>query len=167
MTSQFIKRKAVVVLVILGSAALAGLIHLILDGSLDKRKCECQLKCIGCAIELYREDNGGLYPPSLVAIENGTLRPLLRCPGSHNHKFDKRDGPDSNSDYIYVDWSAQSIVASNTLPAKYPLVYDARISNHKGRGVNVLLNDGFVMWDEGISWLTRFSLDHGGISLPR
>ena len=157
------RRTLKLILIVLGIGAVAVLFQLVFGDSLIRRKCHNQLRSIGCVVQLYRETNDGSYPPNLEDIENGLLKSVLHCPGARKNKTDTGD----NSDYIYVDWLKQSQDITKSLPAKYPLVYDARISNHKEKGINILLVDGSVIWDEKARWLTHFALDHKGIALPK
>jgi hypothetical protein len=75
-------------------------------------------------------------------------------------------------DYTYVYWPE----GTNT-PITYPLLYDRRLSNHAGRGINVLLVQGThhrkgapgtILWDPEADWLKGFAREHPefNIKLP-
>jgi prepilin-type processing-associated H-X9-DG protein len=151
--------KSKIILLVLGIAITVVVVSLV-GASITKRKCRNQLRSIGCAIELHRETHHGLYPSNLGEMENGLVKPVLHCPGVHSRG-------QGEADYIYVKWPEQTSDASNSLPAEYPVVYDSRLSNHQGKGINVLLVDGSVIWDEQGRWLSQFASDHHGIILPK
>ena len=70
-----------------------------------------------------------------------------------------------NGDYVFLDWSKQSN-GFEKLPSKRPLKYDRRLSNHIGRGINILMVDGSVEWDSNAEWLKKFAAEHPSIKLP-
>lgn len=49
-------------------------------GSGDYTRCQSNLKQIGTALELYSEDNAGLYPPRMEMLTPGYLKTIPRCP---------------------------------------------------------------------------------------
>lgn len=132
---------------------VAIVIFLMLGGCPKARgKCQHQLRDIGCAIMLYRGDHDGAYPSDIASIENGMYLPLLQCPGAEKVIG---NGKISESDYIYVNWLPH-LPKTKVLPDDYPIVYDSRLSNHKDRGINILLVGGSVIWDENAKWLSAF-----------
>jgi len=74
-------------------------------------------------------------------------------------------GTDDNKDYFFVDWSKQSEPLEK-LPSKRPLMYDRRLSNHDGRGINILMADGSIEWDANAQWLKTFAAEHPDAKLP-
>lgn len=130
----------------------------------DAVQCRKHLRGIALSLDLDRQMNSNAWPRSLIEVDRGLLRKVLVCPGTGN-----RPGPDLESeawsDYVYLDWSR---LTTNTGPsiAKYPLAFDRRLSNHAGRGINVVLVDGSVFWDDGGRWLAKFSQDHSAFKVP-
>jgi prepilin-type processing-associated H-X9-DG protein len=118
-------------------------------------------------LDIYRHDHGGSYPPNLEDIDNGiTLKGILHCPGSPSQPQTIGESP-HRSDYVYVYWPQLLPDRAKTLPGGYPIVYDAKLSNHKGKGVNILLVDGSVIWDERARWLTHFAAEHPEVIVPK
>lgn len=74
-------------------------------------------------------------------------------------------GTGDSGDYFFVDWSKQP-EAIEKLPGKRPLTYDRRLSNHDGRGINILMADGSVEWDSNAEWLKKFAAEHPNAKLP-
>ena len=79
-------------------------------------------------------------------------------------------------DYFYLHWPSVSGVYTN-----YPLMYDRRLSNHSGRGINILLVEqtvnpasppspesyhGQFFGDEGAKWLQAFAKEHPELDIP-
>jgi len=156
-----------IVFLVVGAAITAMIVYHLFGAPIaDRVVCRNQLRSIGCGIRLYREAHDGSYPSNLEDFENGLLKPLLHCPGSRSQTQTIGESPHEN-DYVYVHWPQLLPDMAKTLPGGYPLVYDARLSNHNGKGINILLVDGSVIWDEGARWLTRFAVEHPEIILPR
>ncbi len=152
---------------VVGAAITAMVVYLFLAPSITERyRCRHQLGSIGCAIRLYRQTHSGLYPSNLEDIDNGLLKPLLHCPGSTLQTQTIGESP-YESDYVYVHWPQLLPDSAKTLPGDYPIVYDARLSNHNGKGINILLVDGSVIWDQRARWLTHLAAQHHGIILPK
>ncbi|HOX60211.1 MAG TPA: hypothetical protein PLC99_25320 [Verrucomicrobiota bacterium] len=74
-------------------------------------------------------------------------------------------GTGDNKDYYFVDWSKQPEPLEK-LPSKRPLMYDRRMNNHDGRGINILMVDGSIEWDSNAKWLKRFAAEHWDAKLP-
>lgn len=170
MPNEFMRRTTKFVLVVFGiGAALMALHFLFVKLDYARKLCHYQIRSMGSVINLYRDLHNGSYPSNLESIVVCKLleQRELHCPGVQHNTTEMGDRAPDNSDYIYVDLSQQAQDITNGVPAKYPLVYDARLSNHKGAGINILLVDGFVFWDENARWLTHFALTHRGIVLPK
>lgn len=45
-------------------------------------------------------------------------------------------------------------------------MYDRHLSNHNGKGINILMVDGTVKWDPKAEWLKKFISDHKDLNLP-
>lgn len=71
--------------------------------------------------------------------------------------------PQHEHRYYSVDWVESANSAVGVL--KRPLVYDKCLSNHGGRGINILMADGTVMWDQNASWLKTFAMDNHAVRL--
>jgi len=127
-------------------------------------KCNETLKLLGNAIRTYQSDHQGQLPRQLAMLSNELSNPVfLICPGS-GHPPGSFTNADSWADYIYVDWTA--VRGTNVVPGDYPIAYDRSMSNHGGRGVNVLSVDGFVRWDSKGEWLKKFAAEHPNAKLP-
>ncbi len=50
-------------------------------GSRDYTRCQSNLKNIGAALELYSQDNKGLYPPRMEMLTPDYMKTIPRCPG--------------------------------------------------------------------------------------
>lgn len=74
-------------------------------------------------------------------------------------------GTGNNKDYFFVDWSKQPELLEK-LPSKRPLMYDRRLSNHDGRGINILMVDGSIEWDSNAEWLKKFAAQYPNVKLP-
>lgn len=76
-----------------------------------------------------------------------------------------RLGTGDNGNYFFMDWSKLPD-GPGTSPGKYPLMYDRRLSNHNGRGINILMVDGTIEWDANAEWLKKFAAEHPTANLP-
>lgn len=137
--------------------------------------CLSHLRAIGFLLSSYDEvhNHEGLLPNDLNILTNfvSSLHQLMICPGSGNSPalMTKRL---EWIDYIYVQWPSAKGVYTN-----YPVLYDRRLSNHAGKGVNVLLGDvvntgGGVQgpirwfWDPNAEWLQKFAREHPDLHVP-
>ena len=159
-------RKAVALAVatlVLGAGLIAVKTHPI--ERYQRYRCKNVLKSLGYASWSYQHahDQG---PRQLAALSNELVSPLsLVCPSSGHDPGDFTNA-DGWSDYTLIDWPSH--LQTNTVPGNYPLAYDRRVSNHAGRGVNVLRVDGLVVWDADVRWLRAFVAEHPnfGLLLP-
>jgi len=141
--------------------------------ALKRNACERTLRCLWCAMYSYTSDFGGRYPPHLGALVEagymGTTRPLTCCAVHHSKEDFYRKGNipegDDWSDYAYVNWS-NCFDKPGKVPPDYPLMYDRALSNHDGRGINVLRVDGTTLWDPGGTWLRDFAARHPEYDVP-
>lgn len=105
----------------------------------------------------YRHKYDGQYPPDLAAAENfnnpGGKLDFVTCPGVGIRTLPAAGG--TNADYIYVNWGLT--FGTNDVPGNYPVIYDRRLANHKGLGVNVITMDGRHFFDRHASWLQKFT----------
>jgi len=138
------------------------------------RRFECfsVLRSTGCALAMYCQDNGGQLPTDFSLMGTLISSPRLYvCPWNS-----KPPGSWTNinewMDYYYVRWPSTTGVY-----AKYPLMYDRHLSNHGGKGINVLLVDVvnryggingpiFWFWDPEAQWLRKFAQEHPETRVP-
>ena len=138
--------------------------------------CLSRLRSIGWAFKQYRVDNEGKLPEKLSLMSSYIDDPhLWTCPWDR-----KRPGSWTNItewiDYYYVPWPSVTGVYTN-----YPLMYDRRLANHGGKGINVVLVEqavnpgipghpetfhGQIFWDEGAKWLQKFAKEHPDLKMP-
>ena len=163
-------RRSKTVFSVAGAAITAMIVYHLFGAPIaDRVVCRNQLSCIGFAIRLYRQDHSGSCPSNLENLEDiayGLSKPILHCPGASSQKRTLGESPHED-DYVYVYWPQLLPDMPKTLPGGYPIVYDAKLSNHKGKGINILLVDGSVMWDERARWLTHFAAEHPGTVPPK
>jgi len=131
-------------------------------GAIDRRNCRQQLRSLGAAILQYRSDHEGQIPTGFRAINFVSVQVLEKCPGAVSG--DKTGGKE-DPDYVFVNWH-EWFTITNAPPDDYPLVYDRKLSNHHGLGVNVLSVCGEVVWDKRAQQLKNFSLQHPEYHLP-
>ena len=91
------------------------------------------------------------------------------CPGvdgawARQRLTNSWDSIDDWSDYAYVYYS--NLLWSSAVENKYPLMYDKRLANHAGNGINILLTDGHVIWDKDANWLKTFASEHPEFTIP-
>jgi hypothetical protein len=122
-------------------------------------ECLSTLRSIGTTLALYCNDYKGNLPPNLSLMsEYISDANFFTCPRS-SKKPASWNNIEKWMDYIYIPWSSPT-----TIYAKYPLMYDRRLSNHNGKGINILLVEqvlnpatprasesfhGQFFWDEG------------------
>ena len=128
----------------------------------EQRNCRQQLRSVWAGIALYRHDHGEHWPPNLESLDQEAVGRLLTCPGV---KVKVSSHTTGKYDYIFLDWSKLTH-GPDTAPSNYPLMYDRRMSNHDGRGINILMVDGSVKWDSHAEWLKRFAADHPDFIIP-
>lgn len=131
----------------------------------DRQNCKQQLRSLWSAIALYRSDHSNQWPPNLESLDKDILDHLLTCPGAARTSAPQVTNVVGQSDYFYIDWSKlpqEPSAASD----KYPLIYDRRLSNHGGQGINILMVNAAVEWDANIEWLKKFAAEHPNAKLP-
>ena len=117
----------------------------------DKLRCQRYIRCAAYCVFQYRSDHDEQFPRTLeeaVISEAGEqmVQHLTQCPVKG-----------ATAKYIYVDWSRW--FTNGAVPKDYPLVYESKRNLH-GDGINVVLMDGSVFWDEGARWITDFGKIH-------
>ena len=155
------QKRALVMLGVLITIAAVFLIHPI--SRYQDARCRGALRLLGNAVDVYRVDQAHL-PTRLSVLSNELSNPaFLMCPRT-GHPPGNFTNADSWTDYIFLNWEA--ILGSNSVPSDYPLAYDRRLGNHKGKGVNVLRVDGLAFWDPGAKWLAAFADRHPSFRVP-
>jgi hypothetical protein len=147
--------------------------------SLSQRvDCLSCLRSTGWALGMYCSDHEGHLPRDFSLMRDGnylTRADLYVCPWRS-----KQAGSWTNitvwMDYFYIPWP--SITGAYT---KYPLMYDRRLANHGGKGINILLAEqavhpasppnpetfhGQFFWDEDAKWLRKFAREHPDLKIP-
>jgi hypothetical protein len=69
-------------------------------------------------------------------------------------------------DYYCIDWSKLPHSTNEITFNEYPLAYDRSMTNHNGRGINILMVQGTIMWDANAEWLKIFAAVHPDDKLP-
>jgi prepilin-type processing-associated H-X9-DG protein len=112
----------------------------------NRVKCASNLRMIGQAILLYRNDTKGAYPPdlgTLIKTEDITAQAFV-CPDTNTTPppnmtpDDAADWVNKNSDYIYIP------PVAGQMPGPTIVICYEKDGNHNGDGMNVLFADGHV-----------------------
>jgi hypothetical protein len=164
-------KRAVIVLVALVFA------FFVLGQILESVACRSRLRVLHFDVRTYREKHDEHYPPNIFCVANAfhsnVWSPieftnnilgwdLLSCPGVGRKLLAAPTNVDE-CDYAYVNW--EPFFGTNTVPNDYPLIYDRRLSNHKGLGINVLTTTS-CFWDYRARWLKAFAASHPEYHLP-
>jgi hypothetical protein len=135
-------------------------------------RCQSQLRSIGAVIALYAEYHEGQFPPHMSDLLswNRMSEEVFKCPPNSVDRHGAGATLEESSDYLYVYWPD-----GMSTPGEYPVLYDRRLSNHGGQGINVLLRAGVghpkgdflpVVWDQNASWLFSFARRNPGHGIP-
>lgn len=154
--------KAIIVSCVLISIAILIFIYPSIHKHALSIRCAQTLRCCWSACKLYNQ-SGEIpsFPPSLQEAVNKINEPsLLVCPNAEYLGVHIN----GESDYIYVNWSLAN-VEQNADMAKFPLIYDSKLANHDGKGINIIMIDESTMWDENADWLRSFSFQHPAYNL--
>jgi hypothetical protein len=118
----------------------------------------------------FRFEHDLHYPVDIAAIENfhapdRKVLDFVTCPGVGMRRL--TTDAVTNADYIYINW--EPLFGTNTAPGNYPILYDRRLANHKGLGVNVVTMNGRCFFDFRGRWLKNFSLKYPQyqVTLPK
>ncbi len=115
---------------------------------------------IYCTIWSYA--NGTVLPTDLQTLNSCIIEEFLCCPKSAESAARKDFG------YCYIFWPS----GFKGTPPDYPLMYDKRLSNHKGEGIFILQvtgdesRKGDVFFDKNAEWLQKFALSHPEYEIP-
>jgi hypothetical protein len=116
--------------------------------------CADYLNALWDIIELYKTNHHGEFPPSLTAAATpfGGQIVAMKCPLGKN-------------DYVYIDWSREPRGA-DWEAGDYPMVYDAKLSNHSDRGIFILTVNRTIIWAPKGAWLEGFVETHATDHIP-
>ena len=116
-------------------------------------KCASNLRQIGQAIQMYANENGGTFPPSLdvVLSTQDLTSAVFTCPAS-NHVpaagpttpavvANFRAAANLHCSYVYIGAGLTNGAAT----PKHVLAYE-HATNHNRDGMHVLYGDGMVRW---------------------
>jgi hypothetical protein len=148
---------------LLAILASALLLKCLLWPTYERWRCSARLQALWFDIMQCAEDPDRAPPPDLAAyMRASAICPanLLVCPGTGRAPGEPSAAA-AWADYYYVSWGQIDDVTRS-----YPLMYDRHLSNHSGKGVNVLLVSGEVIWDEGAAYLRHFALEHKDKTIP-
>lgn len=148
----------------------------------DRLLCRAQLGCL-CGvgrnapmIDYYEPCfSRGQFPSSLVVFAEVLMKSFNGCTnwdemGDSNVLCPGRKGSvpgswrdiEAWSDYTYVYWPS----GRTGTPPDYPLMYDRRLSNHQGKGINIVTVGKKVFWDRNSKWLRKFAQGHPEFNIP-
>jgi prepilin-type processing-associated H-X9-DG protein len=153
-------RRATIVRVLIGLSVLLGFFLLAIPlgrfaiESLNRSKCESNLRAIGQCLLLYANGNGGHLPPDLGTLAwNEDIAPIVFvCPGSNTSAPANLPANqlvtwvNAHSNYVYL---GSGIIVPHTSmgfqgSGKVVLAYEKE--KHHGKGMNVLFLDSRVDW---------------------
>ena len=118
----------------------------------NRVKCASNLRQIGQGIQMYANEHGGIFPPSLdvVLSSQDLTSEVFICPSSNHERAagattqavvaNFRADP-LHCSYVYTGVGLTSATAT---PA-HVLAYE-QATNHNHKGMNVLYGDGTVRW---------------------
>ena len=177
------KRKFIAVIVfacmLFVAAAAIWLSH---ERELSRRvNCLSCLRSTGWALGMYCQEYNGRLPENFSLMSNVMSTPFFYvCPWNSKTAHSKTRESWTNvtewMDYFYVPWPSVTGVYTN-----YPLMYDRRLANHGGKGINILLVEqavhpavphkpetfhGQFFGDEGAKWLQKFAKEHPDLKVP-
>lgn len=157
-------------LILVGSVAAGTVAAVILlpvgRDAFARHRCRKQLSALWFDLMSCADETSGRLPGDLdsyLQISPIGPRALLVCPATGRRPMPSEE-VESWSDYLYVP----NLVVGQA-PPDSPLVYDRLLANHNGKGINVLLLNGVVMWDSGGVWLKEYAakFPDRGIALPQ
>jgi hypothetical protein len=111
-------------------------------------------------------ENQGVFPPDMVTLATAEAfdLPVVGSPG-RPARFGRNTPTGTWYGYVLIDWSTQPRGA-DWGSGKYPLIYDASLGNHEGRGIHIILSDHTIMWDLRATWLKQFAAQHPSAVIP-
>lgn len=138
-------------------------------GLISRRRQQCRSRLsrsLHMLVWMYEKEHGA-FPSKMTALETSAdIRRLFVC-GERRGRLGPMSDVDEWMDYIYVYWPT-----GEKTPKALPLMYDRRMSNHRGKGVNVVLvgssstGPGVCFWDRNAEWLKKFDKEHPNVNIP-
>lgn len=125
--------------------------------------CQNTLAAVWCQFQEYSQD-WKRYPSSLDDIIKGhyvTSGTILMCPATVHDQA----GVPHGAYYTYINWSRYYDTV-NRVPDDFPQLYDSALSNHGGRGINIVTINCRVFWDPDATWLRNFAAGHPQYDIP-
>jgi hypothetical protein len=174
------KRKFIAVILFICLLLVAAGVVWLSHGRDRARRIQClsALRSIGSTVGMYCADHEGHLPTDLSLLTSGSYlgsEKLFVCPWRS-----RQAGSWTNvtewMDYFYIPWPSVTGACTN-----YPLMYDRRLANHAGKGINILLVEqavhpavppepatfhGQFFWDENARWLRKFVREHPDLKIP-
>jgi len=99
--------------------------------------CRANLRQIGIAVKMYKDDTGELPPNFQALVDRGLISAaMVRCTADHGAEPARAHNVDATADYYYAD-----VKDTTGLPQPVPIAWD-RYFLHGGRNVNVLFANG-------------------------
>jgi hypothetical protein len=99
--------------------------------------CRSNLKQIGIAVRMYKDDTGQLPPNFQVLVDKGLISAaMVRCTADAHAQPARAHNVDATADYYYAD-----VKDATGLPQPVPVAWD-RYFFHGARNVNVLFANG-------------------------
>ena len=173
------KRKALFALILCAFlAGLACVLWLLRRDELAYRAgCRSRIRAAAFTISNDVMDQDGVFPQSMSSMRGFSQESItLFVKHQHGDQWDPPPGTsiDDWMDYFYVYWPE-----GIKTPGHYPILYDRRLSYHKGKGINVchvnvvvsfadypVASGPWITWDENAEWLTKFARDHPELDIP-
>ena len=158
------KRLIVFLVVSVGIVGAASIFLTVARERARRARCMSNLSCLGKAFMMYAIDHDEGYPTNAGCMADyANNAKIYICPSSGTTPPASLsvEGYTNWVDYILIAWS--NGVAT---PPEYPLMYDRRLSHHRGKGINVLWVDGRVVWDKNAKGLKTFAKEHPELEIP-
>jgi hypothetical protein len=117
----------------------------------DRRICQKNMRSVASCVIEYWYDHDEQFPNTMEeAVKRlggeEMAKLLTQCPVK-----------ETTAKFIYVNWSRW--FAKGVVPKDYPMIYESNKSQH-GDGINIVLTDGSVFWDENALWIADFAKKH-------
>ena len=119
----------------------------------------CQMNYLRNAafhMHMFSTDHNGMFPTNVAEVQVYASTAMhFHCPGRPLQSPVRWANINEWMDYIYVYWPE-----GEKTPHDYPHMYDRRLANHGGAGINIALVDGSSFWDGHGQWLRKFAEAH-------